>query len=101
MAVGSQTQDTMLRADYSAFGTTKDFQYPQNALNNQSTAKETTAYISSLRNSLLEMQSDINTFLTKKMEEDKATAATNGNGFADKVDEQKEEDNYGEEMEDE
>lgn len=91
----------MLRADYSASGATKDFQYPQNALNDQPTPKETTAYFSSLRNSLLGMQSDINTFLTKKMEEDKTTAATNGNGIANKVDEQKEEDNYGEEVEDE
>jgi len=97
----SQTQDSMLRADYSAFGATKDFQYPQVALGDQPAPKETTAYIASLRNSLLEMQNDINAYLTEKMEEDKAAAATNGIGIANKVDEQKEEENYGEEVEDE
>jgi len=101
MANQSQTQDSTLCAEYSAFATTKNFQYSQVPLGNQPTTKETTAYIASLRNSLLEMQNDINAYLTEKMEEDKAAAATNGNGIADKVDEQKEEENYGEEVEDE
>jgi len=97
----TQTQDSMLCADYSAFAAAKNFQYAQVPLGGQPTPKETTAYIASLRNSLLEMQNDINAYLTQKMEEDKAAAATNGNGIADKVDEQKEEENYGEEVEDE
>ncbi|KAK4507769.1 hypothetical protein PRZ48_001504 [Zasmidium cellare] len=48
-----------------------------------------TAYLSALRAKAVEMQSEINTFLTQKMMEDKAVEAG-------KVD-QKEEENYGEE----
>lgn len=43
------------------------------------------------------MQKDINTFLTSKMDEEKRLAQANGNGNA-KIDEAKEEDNYGEEL---
>lgn len=51
-----------------------------------------TEYLSALRAKTSEMQSEINTFLTQKMEEDKAAEA-GGKSVAD----QKEEENYGEE----
>ncbi|KAA6414495.1 MAG: hypothetical protein FRX48_01244 [Lasallia pustulata] len=53
-----------------------------------------TAYLSMLRVRIVEMQREVNGLLTAKMEKDKAIAATNGA----KVDEKKEEENYGEEV---
>lgn len=43
------------------------------------------------------MQKDVNIYLTDKMDEEKRSAQANGNG-AVKVDESKEEENYGEEL---
>lgn len=43
------------------------------------------------------MQKEINAFLTSQMEQDKLAAQTNGSKSA-KTDEDKEEDNYGEEV---
>lgn len=54
---------------------------------------EKTEYLSNLRQSVTKLQDEINTFLTEKMEEDKALAAKAGL----KVDEKKEEERYGEE----
>ncbi|CAK1355326.1 hypothetical protein CB0940_00939 [Cercospora beticola] len=57
---------------------------------------EKTSYLAALRTNASKLQGEINTFLTQKMEEDKAAEA--GKGTAKKkVDEQREEDMYGEE----
>ncbi|PPJ60326.1 hypothetical protein CBER1_01270 [Cercospora berteroae] len=56
---------------------------------------EKTSYLAALRANASKLQGEINTFLTQKMEEDKAAEA--GKGTAKKVDEQREEDMYGEE----
>ena len=55
--------------------------------------KEKTAYLSTLRKSVTQLQEDVNGFLTSKMEEDKALAAKAGLRGDDKA----EEENYGEE----
>ena len=55
--------------------------------------REKTAYLAALRNSVVQLQEDVNVFLTAKMEEDKASAAKSGVKVDDKV----EEENYGEE----
>lgn len=52
-------------------------------------------YLGALRKAAAEMQEQINTELTARMEEDRAREAGNGKGS---VDEAKEEDNYGEEV---
>jgi hypothetical protein len=52
--------------------------------------KTKTAYLSELRSSVKQMQGEINSFLTEKMEEDKKTAATNGQKAKDEVEEEKE-----------
>ncbi|KAL8902689.1 MAG: hypothetical protein Q9207_004456, partial [Kuettlingeria erythrocarpa] len=52
-----------------------------------------TEYLSTLRKSVTRLQDEINAFLTERMEEDKALAAKAGV----KIDEKKEEENYGEE----
>lgn len=55
------------------------------------------AYLSELRGLVTELQSEINTFLTERMEEDKKAAEVQGQGLKDSEQEAKEEENYGEE----
>lgn len=55
-----------------------------------------TAYLDGLSASIIQLQANVNTFLTQKMEEDKAAAEKEGK--ASKVDDEKEEENYGEEV---
>ncbi|KAL9586398.1 MAG: hypothetical protein Q9203_003875 [Teloschistes exilis] len=86
---------TTLFATYTSpsYPTPKAFTYPLPSSNTTSLA-EKTAYLSTLRESMIQLQDRVNPFLTKKMEEDKALAADAGV----KVDEKKEEDFYGEEI---
>lgn len=51
------------------------------------------AYLAELQSSVKKLQGDINTLLTQKMEEDKAASGKDA-----KVDDAKEEENYGEEI---
>ena len=83
---------TSLKADYASPNITKTFTYPLPPASNKST-KEKTMYLSALRKSVVELQDEVNGFLTTKMEEDKALAASAGMKADDKV----EEENYGEE----
>ena len=83
---------TSLKADYASLTTTETFTHPLPAASDTST-KEKTNYLSALRKSVVKLQEDINGFLTTKMEEDKALAASSGM----KVDDKAEEENYGEE----
>lgn len=53
-----------------------------------------TAYLSALRSSVVQLQTDVNAFLTQRMDEDKQASAANGA----EVDDAKEEENYGEEV---
>lgn len=101
MVSNTQVRVPILRADYNAPGATKEFKFPQGKLLTQSTPGQTTAHIAALRSSVLQLQAEINTFLTQKMEEEKADASANGNGTSKKIDEQKEEEHYGEEVEEE
>ena len=88
----NENTGTTLRADYASPTTTKAFTHPLPAASNAST-KEKTKYLSALRGSVVKLQEEVNAFLTTKMEEDKALAASAGV----KVDDQAEEENYGEE----
>ena len=54
------------------------------------------AYLSDLRSAVVRMQGEMNVFLTARMEED-ARVAGAGAGAGKKVDEEREEENYGEE----
>lgn len=54
------------------------------------------AYLEELRSSIIQLQSDINVFLTGKMEEDNAKAQSKGEKLV--LDDAKEEANYGEEV---
>ena len=83
---------TFLKADYASPTTTQTFTHSLPVASNAST-KEKTNYLSALRRSVVNLQEEVNGFLTTKMEEDKALAATAGM----KVDDKAEEENYGEE----
>lgn len=75
------------------------FSKPPPQISPQPTTDERTGYLAALRTSVTSLQSDINTYLTEKMEEDKrAAGGDTANGTADDA---KEEENYGEEVADE
>ena len=61
--------------------------------------QERQAYLTGLKKAIVTMQKEVNVFLTQKMGEENAHAIATTNGRP--VDEQKEEDNYGEEADDE
>jgi len=81
--------------------TTHTFSRPLPTASANATTEERTNYLAALRSSVTEVQDEINTFLTQKMEEDKANATAvggEGSGKA-KVDEEREEEGYGDEEE--
>lgn len=91
-ASDSLKSTTSLRATYTSPTSSETFTHTLPSVSAAST-KEKTAYLSALRTSVVKLQGDVNGFLTTKMEEDKALAASAGS----KVDDKAEEDNYGEE----
>ena len=84
-----------LEATYTSPTASKTFSYSLPSLNDPPTTAEKTAYLATLRESVTKLQEEVNTFLTAKMEEDKVA------GVGGKVDEKREEENYGEEGEEE
>jgi hypothetical protein len=58
-------------------------------------------YLTSLRNAVTATQDEVNKELTRRMEEDKARDAASKPGIARNIDEDKEEENYGEEVQEE
>lgn len=98
MASTGDQSDNKLMAEYKSPNGQHTFSYSLPTNTDPESTKEVTAFLSDLRKSAIQMQKDINAFLTQKMEEDKASE-TNGTSTSTKVDEDKEEDNYGEEVE--
>ena len=92
----SEPPKVELTAIYKGPESTKVFAH-QLPSNSTSSTEEKTNYLSVLRKSVIQLQGEVNEHLTAKMEEDKSvqTATTKG------VDDRKEEENYGEEVEDE
>ena len=77
-----------LSADYASPSDTKTFSTQLPAVSSSYSTTDRVAYLGDLQANLKTLQSDINTFLTQKMADDKAGDA-------------KEEENYGEEVADE
>ena len=95
MGTDSEEQQAQsLRAEYTAPNTSKNFEQTLPS-SNLTTTEGKTEYLAALRGSVGKLQDEINTFLTAKMEEDKSLAALAGA----KMDDRKEEENYGEEGE--
>lgn len=85
----------LLEATYTGPGVTaKGFTHELPRLSAAPSTTDRTAYLSALRSSVQELQGQVNAFLTQKMDEEKATAAAG----ASRMDESKEEENYGEEV---
>ena len=89
------TPTTILKAEYRSPISIQTFYHTLPSSSTTST-DEKTLYLSTLRKSVTQLQEEVNTFLTSKMEEDKALATNAGS----KVDDKKEEENYGEGVED-
>ena len=87
--------NTILEARYTSPKSSKTFAHPLNATSTDLSTEEKTAYLSTLRKTVSMLQEEVNVFLTQAMEQDKAGLAQDGV----KVDDKKEEDNYGEEVE--
>lgn len=83
---------TILKAEYAAPNAAKVFTHSLPNSDATST-EEKIAYLSALRKSVVQLQDEVNTFLTTKMGEDKTGVLVDGI----KVDDRKEEENYGEE----
>jgi hypothetical protein len=93
----SQAPDSV-KAQYTSPSCSHTFELPlQSKASANSSAAERTAYLAELRASTKQLQTDVNKFLTEKMEEDKARASDKKS----KRDEEIEEQNYGEEIPDE
>ncbi|RFU79866.1 gon7 family [Trichoderma arundinaceum] len=96
----SASSDNFLTASYSSptnspFSITESIPAPPTPLDPAGKSK----YLESLRASVATAQDQINKELTTRMEEDKAREAAVGNQPS--VDEEKEEENYGEEVQEE
>lgn len=90
----SDSLNATLQAEYSSTTSTKTFARslpPSNVTN----TTEKTSYLSALRLSIVQLQDEINTFLTSRMEKDKALAIMTGA----RADDINEEEKYGEEIE--
>lgn len=97
----ASSSENSLTGHYAAISTTKEFQQTLPATPAPSNTPQKTAYLIGLRKAAAQMQDDINAFLTLQMEQDKAAAAASGaEGAKARVDEDKEEENYGEEVDD-
>lgn len=89
-----------ISADYKSPSGTRTFEYPQRPVIDNPSGRDNAKFFTNLRKGLLNIQADVNTFLTEKMEEDKSNAdAAAASGVRE--DEEKEEANYGEEVDDE
>lgn len=93
----------VLKASYTSPASSQTFAHPitappppKNVVPSAESTKLKSAYLAELRLSTKKMQEEINVFLTRKMEEDKAAAATNGKAEGEK-EEEREEERYGEE----
>lgn len=73
---------------------TKVFRQTVPEIKERPSTEERTEYLTALRAGIVQVQSEINVFLTNKMEEDKAKAGQAA------LNDEKEEENYGEEIAD-
>ena len=84
---------SVLAADYQSDKETVEFKHSLDAVAPDAPTVQRINYLASLRSSVATLQEEINAFLTKKMEEDKAHSAK-----LQDLDDRREEENYGEEV---
>ena len=88
--------NTSLVASYKSPTGAKTFSLDLPTLPKEGNVDSKTTYLASLRTNASKLQGEINTFLTQKMEEDKAAEKTTSKNN-NKANEDREEDMYGEE----
>lgn len=96
MPVANMSPHSSIIATYDSPSDNHAIQQDLPSVKVEASPTEIAAYLSDLRKSLVKAQDEVNDFLTRKMQADQQTVATK-NGI---VDEDREEDNYGEEAED-
>jgi hypothetical protein len=92
---GKMAEQQQISADYKSPTSSQSFSSKLPLLPKDHDVKSKTEYLSALRSRIVQMQSDVNAFLTKKMEEEKSLEASRGQGNKSK--EEKAEETYGEE----
>ena len=85
--------NSILTADYRSGKETAEFRRTLGPIAADPPTAERVEYLASLRTSVAELQEEINTFLTKKMDEDKTPS-----NKSQTLDDRQEEENYGEEV---
>lgn len=90
----AQDKASTVRADYASPQSTHVIQHSVGAPDEALTTESKVAYLNKLRFTVVQLQGQVNDFLTQKMEDDKAIASKIGAA----VDDKKEEENYGEEL---
>ena len=93
MAKQSDSSQELI-AEYLSETGEKLFKHNVGDITSEARTDDRVRYLASLRASVVKMQDEINTFLTRKMDEDKQAAAAQGQA----VDDKREEENYGEEV---
>ncbi|MCJ1332087.1 hypothetical protein MMC10_008779 [Thelotrema lepadinum] len=83
----------VLTAGYQSGKETAEFRHSLGAIAADPSTAERVKYLGSLRSSVTALQEEVNAFLTKKMDEDKASATK-----SQALDDRREEENYGEEV---
>ena len=86
--------DKLLSATYQSPTSTQSFSSKLPSLPKSHDVKAKTDYLSALRSGIVQMQTDVNAFLTQKMEEERSSDAIRDSS---KVKEEKAEEMYGEE----
>ena len=84
----------LLRADYLSPSGNQSFQHKLPPLPASKSVEQKTTYLGALRTSVCKLQEQVNTFLTEKMAQDKASTQSIGA----KMDDKQEEEIYGEEV---
>lgn len=87
--------ESQLSAEYKSPTTSQSFSSKLPSLPKDHDVKSKTEYLSALRSAIVRTQSDVNAFLTKKMEEEKSLEASKGHDSKSK--EEQAEEMYGEE----
>jgi hypothetical protein len=88
-------EQQQISAEYQSPTSSQSFSSKLPSLPKDHDVKSKTEYLSALRSGIVQVQSDVNAFLTKKMEEEKTLEASKGQGNKSK--EEKAEEMYGEE----
>ena|ERR1700760_1765131 len=87
-----------LKGSYGSPSDSKAFTHTLPVCSTAPSTEHRTSYLAALRSAVSQLQSEVNEFLTDKMEHDKAMGVATSPGMSKEAREDKEADNYGEEI---